>query len=217
MTPDFRSIRRLVPAALVVLALAAPASAQGVRPAKPRKALPAATTEAKTPPAAAADSTMTAMMKLAQPGAAHKALEAMAGTWKATVKTFSGPGEPAVSEGTSVNRMILGGRYLEQRFQSTMMQQPFEGYGLTGYDNVTHRYTYLWVDNMGTSMMAGSGDMDEAGRALTMTASVPGPDGQPMNVRMVTTIVNAGRHVFSMYGQTGGNEQLMMEITYTRQ
>jgi hypothetical protein len=46
----------------------------------------------------------------------------MLGRWKAVVKSWNGPGEPTVSEGTSENRMILGGRYLEQKFQSTMTE-----------------------------------------------------------------------------------------------
>jgi hypothetical protein len=140
----------------------------------------------------------------------------MEGTWKAVVKSYNAPGKPAISEGLSENRMMLGGRYLEQRFQSTMMDQPFEGYGLTGYDNATHRYTYLWVDNMSTSMMTGGGTMDETGKMLTTTATMPGPDGKPADVKMVTKIVDANTHVFSMYGVMGGKEQLMMEITYTR-
>ncbi len=215
MTPALKSVARAVPALLVALCLAVPATAQAVKAVKPKKALPAATAEAKTP--APADSTMAAMMKLAAPGPQHEALKAMAGKWKAAVKYFTAPGQPATSEGVAENRMILGGRYLEQRFQSTMMQQPFEGYGLTGYDNAARRYSYLWVDNMSTSMLSGSGDMDEAGKTLTMTATVPGLDGQPAQVRMVTKLVDPGTHVFSMYGVMGGKEQLIMEITYTRE
>lgn len=58
--------------------------------------------------------------------------------------------------------------------------------------------------------------MDETGKMLTTTATMPGPDGKPADVKMVTKIVDANTHVFSMYGVMGGKEQLMMEITYTR-
>jgi len=208
--------RRVAPLLLIALALAAPAAGQSVKATKPTKALPATTTEVKVPLQATQDSMMAAMMKLAAPGPQHAALQAMEGGWKAVVKSYNAPGEPAVSEGVSENRMILGGRYLEQRFQSTMMGQPFEGYGLTGYDNAAHRYTYLWVDNMSTSLMTGGGTMDETGKTLTATATMPGPNGTPMESRIVTKIVDADTHVFSMYGLMGGKEQLMMEITYTR-
>ena len=159
---------------------------------------------------------MAEMMKLATPGPQHEALKASVGKWKAVVKSWNAPGEPVVSEGTDESRMILGGRYLEDRFQSTMMGQPFEGYGLTGFDNGAKRYWFFWVDNMSTGMMSGTGSMDESGKILTVTATAPGPDGRPMDVRMVTRFVDENTHVWSMYGTQGGREMLMMEITYTR-
>jgi hypothetical protein len=112
--------------------------------------------------------------------------------------------------------MILGGRFLEQRFRGTFSGQPFEGYGLTGYDNQKSAYTMFWVDNTATSMMTGEGSMDPAGQQFTMTSKGMGPDGKPMDLRLVTRIVDPNRHVFSMYGTVDGKEQLLMEITYTR-
>ncbi|MBI5709785.1 MAG: DUF1579 domain-containing protein [Candidatus Eisenbacteria bacterium] len=216
MNPRPSSCRHRAALALSVCLLAALPAAAWARDAV--KAKPAAKAAAKPEASAPAapDSMMAEMMKLATPGPAHATLKAMEGKWKAVVKSWNGPGEPSVSEGTAENRMILGGRYLEERFQSTMMQMPFEGYGLTGYDNASHRYQSLWVDNMSTSMMTSAGAMDDAGKTLTMTATAPGPDGKPMDMRMVNKIVDENTHVFSMYGIMGGQEQLMMEITYTR-
>jgi hypothetical protein len=218
MTRESKLLSHFASMLLVALALTAPAAGQGVKVPKQTKALPSAATAVKAPPQAAApDSMMAAMMKLAAPGPQHEALEVMEGTWKATVKAYGPTGEPTTSDGVSENRMILGGRYLEQRFKSTMMNQPFEGRGLTGYDNGAQHYTFAWVDNMSTVIMTGSGTMDDASKTLTVSATTPGPDGKPTEVRMVTKIVDANSHVFSMYGTMGGKEQLMMEITYTRQ
>lgn len=201
----------LLTAACGVLAAPVHAQIKAVTPdAKPAQASATAKTEV------APDAMMAEMMKLAQPGPQHKALGAMVGSWKAVTRSWNGPGEPVVSEGAAENRMILGGRYLESRFTSTMMNQPFEGYGLTGYDNQQGRYDFFWVDNMSTGMMTSSGMMDAAGKVLTTTSSMPGPDGKPQDVKMVTKIVSEDQHVFSMYGMTAGKEQLMMEITYTR-
>ena len=198
-------------AALAALAAAAPAT-------KATKAQPAAKLEAPAPPQgdAAQAAMMAQMTKLATPGPQHERFKASAGKWKAVVKSWNGPGEPAVSEGVSENQVILGGRYLEQRFTSSMMGQSFEGYGLNGYDNATKRYWFVWVDNMSTGMMSGWGDMDEAGKTLTTTSTSLGPDGKPMDVRSVTTFVDDNTQVFTMYGMMGGQETKMMEITYTR-
>jgi len=199
---------------LAALAVAEPATHAG----KATKAQPAGKLEepAKPPANAAHDAAMAEMMKLAAPGPQHERLKESVGKWKAVVKSWNGPGEPLVSEGLSDNRLILGGRYLEQRFQSTMMGQPFEGYGLNGFDNATGRYWFIWVDNMGTGMMSGLGDMDEAGKTLTTTSTSAGPDGKPTNTRSVTRFLDDGTQVFTMYGMMGDQEMKMMEITYTR-
>jgi hypothetical protein len=206
-------------AAVLLLAVAALAVAEPADYAqKAAKARPAAKLEAPAqPPAAAAqDAMMAEMMKLATPGPQHERFKVSVGKWKAVVKSWNGPGEPTVSEGVSDNQLILGGRFLEQRFQSTMMGQPFDGYGLNGYDNATKRYWFMWVDNMGTGLLSGLGDMDEAGKTLTTTSATTGPDGKPMNLRSVTRFIDDGTQVFTMYGEMGGQEMKMMKITYTR-
>jgi hypothetical protein len=210
--PQFRItlllLAGLLPA-LASLAAAEPAVGAG----KAAKAPPTAKIEV---PAASQDAMMAEMMKLGTPGPQHERFKASVGKWKAAVKSWNGPGEPTVSEGVSENQVILGGRFLEQRFSSTMMGQPFEGYGLNGYDNATGRYWFIWVDNMSTGMMSGWGDMDEPGKVLTTTSTTTGPDGKPMDMKSVTRFMDDGTQVFTMYGLTGGQETKMMEITYTR-
>jgi len=209
-----------MPVRTLTAALAALMLTVAVAQAAPKGKDPAPAPEAKAAPqmdAAQHQAMLDEMMKMAAPGPEHAALKPMEGTWKAVVKSWFAPGQPEVNEGVSENRMILGGRYLEQHMTGTMMGMPFEGYGLTGYDNLAKRYVFMWVDNMGTGLMTGGGSMDEAGRTLTTTTTTPGPDGKPADVRTVTKIVDENTHVYSMYGQVGGQEQLMMEITYTRQ
>jgi len=64
--------------------------------------------------------------------------------------------------------------------------------------------------------MVAWGTMDEASHTMTMTASMPGPDGKPMDMKLVTKYPDDNTQVFSMYGMMNGQEMLMMEITYTR-
>jgi hypothetical protein len=217
--PRVRLTLTLTLATGLLLALAALAAAEpSVKAGKATKAQPASKIEAPAPPQgdAAHDAMMAEMLKLAVPGPQHERLKASAGKWKAVVRTWNGPGEPAVSEGVADGQMILGGRFLEQRFTSTMLNLPFEGYQLSGFDNATKRYWFFWVDNMGTGMMSGWGDMDEAGKTLTLTSTTPGPDGKLMDVKMVTNFVDENTQVWSMFGTVGGQETKMMEITYTR-
>ena len=202
--PSMRSILFALAAAATLVSIQALA-------AEPKKA---AKPEAKMDPAQQA--AMDEMIKLAAPGPAHDKLKAMEGRWKAVQKSWFAPGEPTVTEGTCENKVILGGRFLEQHLKGTAMGQPYEGYGLTGYDNKKGTYTMVWMDNMATSMMTGEGSMDATGQDLTMKAAGDGPDGKPTEYRMVTHLVDDRRHVFSMYATMEGKEQLVMEITYTR-
>src|SRR5579859_6512689 len=94
---------------------------------------------------------MKTMMAAAAPGEPQKMLAKSAGTWTATVTMWMQPGTPPqVSTAQATNEMILGGRYLRSTNTGKFMGMPFEGLGLTGYDNVRKLYVNSWVDNMGT-------------------------------------------------------------------
>jgi hypothetical protein len=180
----------------------APAAAQG---------------EVKVKTDAAHDAAMAEMMKYMMPGPSHETLKGMQGSWKAVVKSWFAPGEPTVTEGTADCRMILGDRFLEQRFTGALMGQPFEGYGVTGYDNRKKEYSSFWVDNMSTGMMTMTGGtLDAATKEMSFKGTMDGPDGTPVPTRTVTKFVSPDNHVFSMYASQGGKEALMLEITYTR-
>jgi hypothetical protein len=176
--------------------------------------------QGQTPPAPSPEmqAMMEAYAKAAQPGPNHAFLARLAGTFKATVKTWMGPGEPEVSEGVSENTLILGGRYLHQKYSGSIMGQPFEGLGLTGYDNTLKKFTGLWIDSMSTGMMTSEAALDASGTLLNSVETYPDPlTGTMKKTRSVFRLVNADTHVMEMY-DTGpdGKEFKMMEITYTR-
>jgi hypothetical protein len=75
---------------------------------------------------------MQAMMdvytKLGTPGAPHKALASMAGSWITTTKSWMEPNKPPLeSKGVCEQKMLLGGRFLQQEFTGDMMGSPFTG------------------------------------------------------------------------------------------
>jgi hypothetical protein len=212
MIRRFRSLTSLVLVGSLVAAVSAYAASHQEKP----KEAAAAKTDARKADASQ-DAMMAEMAKQAMPGAPHEKLKPLVGTWKTVNKWWSGPGDPAVSEGTSENTLVLGGRYVQQVYKGKFMDQPFEGIGYTGYDNRRGTYTTFWIDNLSTEMMPGDGTMSASGDELVVTSRMLGPDGKPTTMRTVTKIVDANKHVFTMYGTMGGDkEQLMMEITYTR-
>ncbi len=94
---------------------------------------------------------MEAWQRASTPGDPHKKLEAIVGTFDAKVRSRLDPSQPPEdSVATSVNSWVLGGRYVEQQFEGTMMGEPFTGIGYTGYDNVQKKYVSASMDTAGT-------------------------------------------------------------------
>jgi hypothetical protein len=161
---------------------------------------------------------MEAMMKAALPGPAHKMLDSMVGSWDTKVMSWMAPGtEPMGGIGTSENKWILGGRFVEQRFKGDFMGMPFEGLGYTGYDNVKKQYFGTWMDNMGTGMMT---SVATGGDAKTMTFKGTYADpmtGKDTTIEEKVTWVDADHHNFEMWSPgADGTMFKSMEIQYTR-
>lgn len=179
----------------------------------------AAEKKVATPPSAADNekAMMDAMMKMGTPGAPHEALKAFAGSWKASVKAWMGPGDPQVSEGTAENEVVMGGRFLRQSFKGTFMGGPFEGMGFLGYDNMKKKYVSTWIDSFGTMIQEASGQMDKTGKVLTLHGTFTDPLTKKQSpTRETTKIVDDKTLVFEMYGTMDNKEHKEMEITYTK-
>jgi hypothetical protein len=162
---------------------------------------------------------MEAWRKAMTPGPQHKALDMMAGTWDTKVTSYMAPGAPPMtSTGTSVNKWIMGGRYLEQRFSGSFMGQPFEGLGYTGYDNVSGKYWGTWMDNMSTGSMTSVGTASDDGKSYTFTATMNDPmTGKSSSSEERVTVLDKDHHNFEMWGAgPDGKSYKMMEINYTR-
>jgi hypothetical protein len=98
-----------------------------------------------------------------------------------------------------------------------MMGSPFNGIGVTGYDNHTKKYVSTWMDSMGTALLVFEGTGSADGRTITQESRYDDPIKGPVMWRSVTKIVDDNTHVFEMYATyKEGKEEKMMEITYTR-
>lgn len=163
-------------------------------------------------------------MKLMTPGDAHKTLEAFAGKWDYTLQHRMAPDAPAMEmKGKTVNRMIMGNRFLQQEAKGAPMKDKkmpvFEGMGITGYDNVRKEYTTTWLDNMSTGMMTATAQFDAAKNAINErgTFSCPMTGKRNMNFRSVWTLVDKNKYTYEMFlKDEKGKEFKAMEIAYTR-
>jgi len=168
---------------------------------------------------------MELMKKAATPGEFHNHLKPLVGKWTFTTKYRMSPDGPwEQSTGNAVYKWILGGRILVHEVKANpspddaMMGGPFEGFGLTGYDNVSKKYFNVWLDNMGTGMMSSTGSCDSSGKTITYMGDYNDPmTGKVKTVKSILKIAGDDKVVFEMYDKgPDGKEYASLEVSYVR-
>jgi hypothetical protein len=166
------------------------------------------------------DAMMKKWMEVSTPGAQHKKLEELVGTWDATATMTMAPGAPpSVSKGSSTYRAVLGGRYVMQEWEGQMMGMPMTGIGYFGYDNVNKKYVMSWIDNMGTGIATGEGSADLSGNVLSLYGKMDEfmTGEHDKNVKYVFRFLGKDKHVFELHDLAIGEPNTkVLEITYTR-
>ncbi len=200
-------------ASTVGMGLARAEQPRAVEPTQPASAEPAMDP--------AKQAAMEAMQKLGSPTEGHKVFEPLVGQWTYTAQWWMAPEAPPESmTGTSTNSLIFGGRFLQQQVRGQGEgQPPFEGLGVLGYDNIRKEYQSLWLDNMATGMMNGTGQFD----APTSTLTEQGEFSCPMTgeahrpFRSVWKLVDQDHSLYESYSRApDGREFKTLELRYTR-
>ena len=162
---------------------------------------------------------MAQMMKYANPTKAHDFLKTYVGKFDVEVKQYEKPGSQAmVSKGTMTGELIYGGRFAVCHFEGQMMETPFQGMQLMGYDLFQNKYVGLWIDSMGTAFYHTMGSLDAMGKVLTETGMWPNPmTGGSDKVKIVTTIMSPGKYRWQMFRPgPDGKDYMAMELLYTK-
>lgn len=163
---------------------------------------------------------MAAWEKAAAPGPQHAQLaKHFVGTWDTVQSFWMDPAAPPTTEtGKAVTTAELGGRQMRMVYTGNVMGAPFEGWGLTGYDNVGGHYTGVWLDNMSTGTYATTGHYDDASATYTFKGQWPDPmqAGEMIRVRETLQIVDADHHVMEMFESHDGEERRTMRIEFRR-
>ncbi len=160
---------------------------------------------------------MEAWGKFMTPGAPHEGLKYFVGEWNWTSKMWMAPGAPPMEgTGTSSSKMIFGGRYLQDEVHG-IGGMPFEGRGVTGYDNAKKKYCAVWFDTLGTGFMMSEGTVDASGKQYSYRGSYVDPMGKKKMVRSVYKIINDDKYTLEMYDQDkDGKEFRNFELIITR-
>ncbi len=153
--------------------------------------------------------------EIPQPGPELDLFKADVGTWDVEIKSWDGPGEPTVSKGREVDRM-LGGFWLLVEFKGNMMGMDFEGHGAYSYDAEKKQYVGSWIDSMGPTKMDMVGQYDKKTKTMTYHGEALGPEGTPTKHVLTTKYKDDGTHVMTMEVQVAGEMMKIFEMTYTR-
>lgn len=101
------------------------------------------------------------------PGPEHKKMEMATGKWKSEGVNFESPFGPAgKTTGTGESRMILGGFFLENRWQNVGPKGPSSSVEITAYDDEKSRYQ--------SSFFTSDGQFDKAWNGQIATCTIQG-------------------------------------------
>jgi hypothetical protein len=201
----------VIAASLAVAQQAKDAKPVAGQPGQPQMQLPPGWTEAD----------MQACMAAMTPGKPHEHLTRSVGTWKGTNTMVPYPGaEPVKTPCTSTVTSMMDGRFTKTEMTGEMPGMgPFKGFGISGFDNVSKKFVSTWIDNCGTGILAGTGELSPDGKTTTWTYSYTCPvTMKPTTMRQVETITGPDTMTLDAYAidPKSQKEYKMVSIEFTR-
>jgi Protein of unknown function (DUF1579) len=167
-----------------------------------------------------------ALKQMTERGAAnehHEILAQIIGEWDYTASVWpKADAEPEESTGTVTNQMVLEGRYLTSHYTGILRIDnhfvPFEAQSFVGYDTQKKGYDTVWMDNLGTGMMTGTGSYDEKSKTLSDKGEHSFPiSGKRQSYRAALEFTDSETHKKTIYAvDKSGKEHKVMEFVFTR-
>jgi len=160
-----------------------------------------------------------AYVALQEPSEHHASLAAWIGEWDCAIEVFMDPAAPPMqSRGSARFSWLFEGRWLQQQFNGEVMGRPFEGYGISGYDNFRKQYVDMWVDSMSTSLMTMTGGSMPGSDVTVMFGTMDEPMTGEIGktIRNVVTRHTDDHFTFEMQEVMYGEPFTVMRIEYRR-
>lgn len=196
------------------------ALAGSVATAQNRKDTKPAPKAADQPPGISAED-MKAMMDAGKLGKMHEFLGKQVGVWQGENQMWMAPGAPPMkSNCTSTITSIMGGRYTKADVAGEIPGMgPFMGMGITGFDNVSQKFVGSWIDNHGTGIMNGVGELSKDGKTLSWNYTCNCPITKKSTVmRQIETYPDANTMTLEMFATDpkSGKEYKCMQIDFSK-
>jgi hypothetical protein len=164
---------------------------------------------------------MQACMLAATPGKMHERLTQAVGVWQGKNTIWMGPdAEPITSEGTYTVTSFMDGRFTKSEMKGEMPGMgPYHGFRIDGYDNVSQEFVSTWIDNFGTGIANGKGELASDGKTMTWEYTFNCPlTKKPTTMREVETVTGPNTKTVEtfMKDPKSGKEYKMMRNELTK-
>lgn len=158
-----------------------------------------------------------------QPTEQHLWLQQFVGEWTSEMEANMGPGQPPMKSRGSESARMLGGLWL---VADGVSQMPGGDEGLMiltlGYNLKLGQFVGSWIGSMMTHLWTYTGELDSAGKILTLSTQGPsmednGASGRLANYRDIHEIIDADhRTLRSQYQGADGQWTEFMVVHYYR-
>lgn len=208
------------PALVVAVGLGAVIGSLAIAEAPKDSPKPAGSAEAKLPPGWT-EADMQACMMAGTPGKMHEHLAKGVGEWHGKSTMWMAPGaEPGTSECKAAVRSIMDGRFTQVEHTGEVPGMgPYNGLGVNGFDNVSKKFVSTWIDNMGTGIMQGEGELSPDGKTITWKFTYNCPvTNKPAVMRQIEEITGPDTKTIEMFAAEpkSGEEYKMMTIELSK-
>jgi hypothetical protein len=181
---------------------------------------PAGQPEMKLPPGWT-EADMQACMLAGMPGKMHEHLAKGIGVWRGKNTMWMAPGaEPMKTDCTATVTSFMDGRFTKCETTGEMPGMgPFNGFGIYGFDNVSQEFVSTWIDNCGTGIMNGIGELSSDGKTMTWNFTYNCPiTKKPAVMREVDKITGPNTRTLEMFSTDpkSGKEFRMLIIEFTK-
>ena len=158
--------------------------------------------------------------KFGPPGPEHKSLEPLVGNWHAKCQIWHDPAQKSAQsgDGTLERKAILGGRFVQEKFEGKILDKSYQGEGTVGFDRAKQKFVTSWIDSMSTALHVSYGTYDESSKTWTFTSEEDCPiTKKRVKMRDTLRIVNNDEQHMEMFRQLGDEKEFKtMQIHLTR-
>lgn len=154
-------------------------------------------------------------LTLTRPGPAHAILDSLAGWWSVKVTFRFGDGPEREAQASCEAKMLLGGRFLEQRYRSPSGEETNQYFG---YDNQRKVFFVFKLDDRETGYLLTEGGISPDSTTITTVGTRTDPfTGSRAGMRIVTTVVDRDHFRVEWFmTQPDGRELRTVLLEHTR-